>query len=162
MAQNATPHEKSPNIDMIHHASLRSLGTMLPGPIEASSMVFLPASPHNSPATVTLSAKRPVPKLRIAVINWGQELASIAFSLCLWLPIIIGILHVYDGRPLADWPLPVTLNALIAFISTACRTAFIFSLVQVLAQQRWDWYESPRSLGDFSVFIRLREEYGEV
>ncbi|KAK4669187.1 uncharacterized protein QC763_200785 [Podospora pseudopauciseta] len=81
--------------------------------------------------------------------------------LCLWLPIIIGILHVYDGRPLADWPLPITRNALIAFISTACRTAFIFSLVQALAQQRWDWYESPRSLGDFSVFMRLREEYGE-
>ncbi|KAK4195643.1 hypothetical protein QBC40DRAFT_185322 [Triangularia verruculosa] len=29
---------------------------------------------------------------------------------------------------------------------------FIYPLVQALAQQRWNWYRNPRSLGDFRVF----------
>ncbi|KAK0662517.1 hypothetical protein QBC41DRAFT_329668 [Cercophora samala] len=161
MTPNAAPHEEQTGTDMVQHPLLQSLDTTtLCGSNESLSITLPRVSLQSTSATdpeeelqpALLPIRKPDYRFRRALKSWWAELASMALSGLVCLPIIVGILRSYDGRSLAEWALPVTPNAIIAFISTICRTAFIYALVQALAQQRWNWYKSPRSLGDFRVF----------
>ncbi|KAK4195629.1 hypothetical protein QBC40DRAFT_18808 [Triangularia verruculosa] len=99
----------------------------------------------------TSSLRNPHSGIWGAVRAWWQELASVLLSISCVLA-LVSILSSYDGRPLADWTLGVTLNTVIALLSTICRMAFIYPLAQALAQQRWNWYKRPRSFDDFRIF----------
>ncbi|KAF4814214.1 hypothetical protein CGCSCA5_v008010 [Colletotrichum siamense] len=84
--------------------------------------------------------------------GWWQEIAwSIISLICVI--VLVTLLNSYDGRPLPSWPSGLTLNTVIAFVSTICRTAFILPVMESLSQYKWNWYKkSPRPLADFRVF----------
>lgn len=66
--------------------------------------------------------------------------------------VLVTVLQYYDNKPLPNWPLGLTLNTVVAFISTFCRTSFVVPVVQSLSQYKWNWYKSPRPLKDFKIF----------
>ncbi|KAL0933653.1 uncharacterized protein CTRU02_210452 [Colletotrichum truncatum] len=83
--------------------------------------------------------------------GWWPELVwSLVSILCL--VALVTVLSSYDGKPLPNWPAGFTLNTVIAFISTVCRTAFVLPVVEGLSQYKWNWYKSPRPLADFQIF----------
>ncbi|KAF5502592.1 hypothetical protein CGCA056_v013906 [Colletotrichum aenigma] len=97
------------------------------------------------------SIRRKRPRFYI-LRGWWQEIAwSIISLICVI--VLITLLNSYDGRPLPIWPSGLTLNTVIAFVSTICRTAFILPVMESLSQYKWNWYKkSPRPLADFRVF----------
>ncbi|KAK4195627.1 hypothetical protein QBC40DRAFT_269118 [Triangularia verruculosa] len=101
-------------------------------------------------STTSTDKEKPASQVWTVVWSWWPEIASFVLSL-LCIPVLVILLRNYNTRPLSDWHLSITLNSVVAFISTVCRTSFIFPIVQALSQQRWNWFKSPRSLDDFRV-----------
>ncbi|KAF9880320.1 hypothetical protein CkaCkLH20_02274 [Colletotrichum karsti] len=97
------------------------------------------------------TAKRRRPIFSI-LKGWWQEIVWSVISLICVIVLVV-LLNAYDGKPLPNWPSGLTLNTVIAFISTVCRTAFILPVMESLSQYKWNWYKkSPRPLADFRVF----------
>ncbi|KLU93041.1 hypothetical protein MAPG_11982, partial [Magnaporthiopsis poae ATCC 64411] len=71
---------------------------------------------------------------------------------------IIGVLlSRYDGHALASWPLPITLNTLIAFLVSICHAALLFPVLEGLGQLKWNWFaRQDRSLADFQAYEDAR------
>lgn len=85
------------------------------------------------------------------ITSWAAEILWSTTSLAC-LGAIIGVLKVYDGRGLADWPLAISLNALVAFLEALCRVALVVPLMEGMAQLRWNWFaRGERPLSDFRV-----------
>lgn len=56
--------------------------------------------------------------------NWAMEIVSCAIaSLCL--AAIFGILHTHQGLPLPQWPLNITINALVAVFTAIFKMALL-------------------------------------
>jgi hypothetical protein len=70
---------------------------------------------------------------------WLLEILSCVTSIvCL---IGIGILlENYDGQPVPALPLGITLNTLLAFLTTLCKAAFAYPVFQGLSQLKWNWF----------------------
>lgn len=51
---------------------------------------------------------------------------------------IIALLARYDGRPLPSWPYEITLNALIAVLTTIANASMAFPLSSGLGQLKWE------------------------
>ncbi|KAK4669186.1 LOW QUALITY PROTEIN: uncharacterized protein QC763_200780 [Podospora pseudopauciseta] len=119
---------------------------------KSSNITFVPiVDTDEDPQYGHTPTGNPVTRTWSAIGNWWPEIASSLFSL-LCIPALVILLRSYDDRPLSEWYLTITPNIVIAFIFTICRISFIYPLVQALAQQRWNWFKSPRSLDDFRVF----------
>ncbi|KAK1624170.1 hypothetical protein BDP81DRAFT_112050 [Colletotrichum phormii] len=83
--------------------------------------------------------------------GWWPEIIWCLISV-VCIIVLVTVLRSYDNQPLPNWPLGLTLNTVVAFISTFCRTSFVLPVVESLSQYKWNWYKSPRPLGDFAVF----------
>ncbi|KAK1837182.1 hypothetical protein QBC39DRAFT_325960 [Podospora conica] len=85
------------------------------------------------------------------ITSWTAEILWSATSL-VCLGGIIGVLKAYDGHSLADWPLAISLNALVAFLEALCRVALVVPLMEGMAQLKWNWFaRAERPLSDFRV-----------
>ena len=97
------------------------------------------------------------PPKRSGSFHWGDwrwEVASAVFSLLCVVAIII-ILKVYQERPLSDWHFVhnITLNTVVALLSTLSRTALIVSVASCLSQLKWiHLVRSPRPLREMQIF----------
>ncbi|KAI6462311.1 hypothetical protein MCOR17_005979 [Pyricularia oryzae] len=88
--------------------------------------------------------------------SWLPEILWILLSIAC-LGIIAVILSRFDQESLREFPLPITMNTLVAFFITICHAALIFPLVQALSQLRWNWFvREDRSLADFQAFEDAR------
>ena len=86
------------------------------------------------------------------ILPWVPEMLWCILSI-LCLVIVAVLLRVYDGRALPDWPLGITLNALVAFFVTSCRVAFLVPIMEGLSQLKWNWFaRGRRPLLDFVAF----------
>lgn len=66
---------------------------------------------------------------------------------------IVIVLIKYDGRVFPSVPGDISLNAIVATLSTISKTSLIFSVSAVLGQLKWDWCEQqPRQLEDLDIF----------
>jgi hypothetical protein len=67
---------------------------------------------------------------------------------------IAGILAVYDGKPVPDLGVNLSLNALLALLSTVLRALLVIIVAQIISQRKWDWYKitSARPLSDLQKF----------
>ncbi|KAK4162908.1 hypothetical protein QBC43DRAFT_379646 [Cladorrhinum sp. PSN259] len=67
---------------------------------------------------------------------------------------IIIILRRAEGRPPAELVWGITLNTLLAFLTSLTKVAFLVPVVEGLGQLKWLWFLSPkqRRLLDFQVF----------
>jgi hypothetical protein len=85
-------------------------------------------------------------------LAWMPELLWCVFSL-VCIGAIVGVLYLYDGHSLSDWPLGISLNALVAFLATLCRAGFVVPVVEGLAQLKWNWFaRGERALSDVQVY----------
>lgn len=97
------------------------------------------------------------PPKRSGSFHWGDwrwEVASAVFSLLCVVAITI-ILKVYQERPLSDWHFVhnITLNTVVALLSTLSRTALIVSVASCLSQLKWiHLVRSPRPLREMQIF----------
>jgi hypothetical protein len=67
------------------------------------------------------------------------------------------VLKTYDGRALADWPLSVSLNTLVAFLAAICQVALAVPLSEGLAQLKWNSFaRGEKPLADFQAFEDAR------
>lgn len=66
---------------------------------------------------------------------------------------IVIVLIKYDGRVFPSVPGEISLNAIVATLSTISKTSLIFSVSAVLGQLKWDWFEKqPRQLDELETF----------
>ncbi|KAL3297287.1 Carboxylic ester hydrolase [Colletotrichum asianum] len=83
---------------------------------------------------------------------WWQEILCCAISI-VSLVVLIVFLHIFNGKPLPAWPSGITVNAVVAFLSTIARTAFLIPVVEGLSQCKWNWFkQKSRPLKDFDLF----------
>ena len=67
---------------------------------------------------------------------------------------IVLVLAQSDSRRPQQWPLGITLNTLLAFLVSLARIAFMYPIIEGLAQLKWVWFSSsrPKPLVDFQLF----------
>jgi hypothetical protein len=90
--------------------------------------------------------------IRSDVTDWISEILWFLLSI-LCLAAVAAVLKIYDGRPFSDWPLAISLNALVAFLTALCQAAFAVPVLEGLAQLKWNWFaRADRSLTDLQLF----------
>jgi hypothetical protein len=90
---------------------------------------------------------------------WTFELLSTLLSFLAFLALVIVLQH-YSGRSQTAWPYQrLTLNGLVALLSTVTRVALLVPVAQSLGQGKWNWYSSTKQgkadrkpLGDLEIF----------
>jgi len=86
------------------------------------------------------------------LVAWTPEILWSLLSI-LSLGLIIAVLTIYNQRGLPNWPLPISLNTLVAFLEAICRVSLIVPLTEGLAQLKWNTFaRGERALSDFGVF----------
>jgi hypothetical protein len=89
---------------------------------------------------------------RSGVTDWIPEIVWCLLSI-LCLAAVTVVLKIYDGRPFSDWPLAISLNALVAFLTSLCQAAFVVPVLEGLAQLKWNWFaRADRPLTDLQLF----------
>ncbi|KAK4230588.1 hypothetical protein QBC38DRAFT_356708 [Podospora fimiseda] len=84
--------------------------------------------------------------------HWLPELFCWLLSLLCFVAIVV-VLKVYDGRELSDWPLAVSLNTLVAFLTAICQVALAIPLSEGISQLKWNSFaRGDKPLADFQTF----------
>jgi len=84
--------------------------------------------------------------------GWAWEFASMMLSLASMVAVVV-ILICYDGMVFPYVPGDISLNTIVAILSTISKSSLIFSVSSVLGQLKWDWYErEPRGLSELETF----------
>ncbi|TQN69467.1 hypothetical protein CSHISOI_06108 [Colletotrichum shisoi] len=113
-----------------------------PGRAETKSGLSYKESPlvHTEEQPWSTSLRGWVPELLWCVVSTASVAA------------LAGVLSRFDGQPLPEWPLGLTLNTLIAFLATLARAAFVIPVSESISQLKWLWYREERPLKDFQDF----------
>lgn len=69
--------------------------------------------------------------------SWAWEVVAMLFAIGA-VASIIALLARYEGKPLPSWPYEITLNALIAVLTTVANAAMTVPLSSGLGQLKWD------------------------
>jgi hypothetical protein len=67
----------------------------------------------------------------------------------------VGVLRLYNGRPLQEWRYHLSINTVISFLAIISKSSLALVVEGCLGQLKWIWYSSPRkrhSLLDFQTF----------
>jgi hypothetical protein len=84
--------------------------------------------------------------------GWWAELAWLLLSIGSLIALVM-VLRSFDGKKLPKLANGITLNTIIALLSTACRSAFIGPVMEAVAQSKWVWFKTRgRPLQDYAVF----------
>lgn len=64
------------------------------------------------------------------------------------------LLWRFDGKPPPNMYMGLTLNTVLAFLTSLAKVAFLVPIVEGLGQLKWMWFLSrkPRPLNDMQVF----------
>lgn len=150
-------------------ASLPSSSTQAPAlPVAGQTQVPVAAS-VNEPSN---PAQQPKPITRTSTSKtfsrwndwWIWEILAGILSILTLLTICI-VLAVYDGKPQPQIQWGITLNAVIAFIATIMRAAFLTLLAEGTSQLKWLAFarDTKRPLHDFNVYdAASRGGFGSV
>ena len=85
-------------------------------------------------------------------MHWLPEIICGLLSIAC-LAIIVAVLKTYAGRGLADWPLSISLNTVITFLTAICQVALSVPLTEGLSQLKWNSFaRGEKPLADFQTF----------
>ena len=82
---------------------------------------------------------------------WIFELFSWLVSAVLTFSLVI-LLRRYQDNEVPKWPYRVTLNAVIATMSTLARALLVLPVVQAISQLKWIWFIQKKRLSDLEDF----------
>jgi hypothetical protein len=84
--------------------------------------------------------------------GWYKEILWLVLSIASLIATAMFLDH-FDGQPLPRLASEITLNTILAILSTICRASFVEPAMQSIAQLKWIWYKRrPRPLRDFEIF----------
>lgn len=93
---------------------------------------------------------------RLCVIHWYVEVPYLCVprqmltSYLILLAIVI-VLATFDQQQLPNWPLKVSLNTFLAFLTIVAKAAFMFPDSVAISQTSWSWFSHSRPLYDFHL-----------
>lgn len=76
--------------------------------------------------------------------EWWQEILSAISSILCTVAIVV-ILYSVDGKPLANWIVPVSLNVVVSILSTAVKAGLILPVAECISQLKWIHLQSKKS-----------------
>lgn len=76
--------------------------------------------------------------------EWWQEILSAVSSVACLVAIVV-ILYKVNGKPLADWNGPVSLNAVVSVLSTAVKAGLILPVAECISQLKWIYLQGSKS-----------------
>lgn len=83
-------------------------------------------------------------KKRGVLREWWQETLSATSSILCTVAIVV-ILYNVDGKPLANWTMPVSLNVVVSILSTAVKAGLILPVAECISQLKWIHLQSKKS-----------------
>lgn len=75
---------------------------------------------------------------RYILDTWICETAALVFSIACMVVIVI-MLSLYKNKAVAQLPAIITLNTMIAVLSTAARSALVYVVSALVGQLKWCW-----------------------
>jgi hypothetical protein len=111
-------------------------------PFLAQANTFSDRLPHQPPSVLRFSA---------FYSHWRYETLSLIASIAAVVAIVV-VLCYFDGKPVPDWPVGITLNALVSVLSTISKAAMIAAVASCISQLKWMWFGQSRPLRDFELF----------
>ena len=83
---------------------------------------------------------------------WLWEILACTFSfICMCA--VIGILAYEDGKPIDQWRFRITPNAIVSFVSTLAKSAFLMVIAGIIGQLKWQhFHKKAHRLSDFDLF----------
>ncbi|KAK7990042.1 hypothetical protein PG989_010357 [Apiospora arundinis] len=84
--------------------------------------------------------------------GWGAEAYGAALAVCS-LAAIIAVVASFEGQTLPEWPMHITINALIAVFTVLMKAGLAILLTEGISQLKWQWFQkSPRLLMELDDF----------
>lgn len=112
-------------------------------------------APTHEPMTRSFQGDRnnvaAIPTRSRIILAWWPEVCCCLISIASVVALVILLRNVNDKR-LPEWPLGLTLNTLIAFLSTASRAAFLIVVTEGLSQLKWLHFRGGSPLAHFQAF----------
>lgn len=111
-------------------------------------------NPSHISATGSLWTRSWILKAREFIIRyfvewWVLEIISWCFSAAC-MATVIGVLLSYQGRPIPNWPMGLTLNSFISVLSGFARSTLLLPTAEALGQLKWNWFRGgAREMMDF-------------
>ncbi|PTD06977.1 hypothetical protein FCULG_00005742 [Fusarium culmorum] len=68
--------------------------------------------------------------------GWGLEILSASVSFLLFIGMVV-IFWIMQDEPVSKWPFPISINATIAILSTACTAAMMHNVSAFIGQLKW-------------------------
>lgn len=68
------------------------------------------------------------------------------------LAVIIVTIALTDEKPLPQWPMNITLNSFVSFMSTLMKAALVIPVTEGISQLKWIWFKRAESLNDIQTF----------
>ena len=84
---------------------------------------------------------------------WLYEFLAWLISCYCFGGIVITLL-AHNGQPIPEWPLDITINAIVSALSTVMSSALLVPVSNAIGQAKWSWIvkERRRELEDIAVF----------
>lgn len=81
---------------------------------------------------------------------WLREVLHISgsiFAIC----VLAGVVHMYDGMPMAAWQSQFTLNAFVSVVVTVLYMLLTANIATCISQLKWLHFHRPRTLYDIQT-----------
>jgi hypothetical protein len=111
---------------------------------------LVPPYPHTIPQNQE-TAELKTPHCTTQLRHWIWEAINTILLIAMIAAVVI-TLHLHDGQPAPDWPLSITINALVSIYAFVFKGSMAFILTSCIGQFQWSWYCSPRPLRDISRY----------
>ena len=83
--------------------------------------------------------------------TWFKEVLAWLVSACFTIGLVY-TLRRFQGHSIPSYPYHITLNTIIALLSTMARLFMMKPLVEALSQLKWLWFVRKRQLTHFTAF----------
>lgn len=83
---------------------------------------------------------------------WLWEISAYCFSLAC-MGAVVGVLAYENGKPLDQWGFRITPNAVVSFIVTLAKSAFLVAITETISQLKWiHFHDKSHKLSDLRLF----------
>ena len=114
------------------------------GPHNSDDVSAIPRKEAEGPYEEEVFDAAPRLKRRRFLSEWWQEMLSAVSSIFCLVAIVV-ILYKVNGKPLADWDEPVSLNAVVSVLSTAVKAGLILPVAECISQLKWIYLQGSKS-----------------